>query len=371
MRAIPTVILLTIGCLVINLTGCQIGKPSLGSLTWWKKNDDLASKYVEPPSHQFSPSESAIVSDDPNLPPLPPDIEKTVESFQQEIDRSYRELAKDSQKANQELIESLEKGTSELMQIAEQPPTKSPVSTANATALIPMPTPQAKDFSNQTIAQNTVESNPTAQPSLGSNKSDAGSFKPGGGGSFQAYSTPQATTEDSNGFKLTPTEVPNYERVADKTFAPSTPGQLEPSKPTEPSPSSTFVPYKTEPSSGNPSIIPNLPKGLEPKATSTYPSTPHKPFEAPATNTNEQMVNAFIPNDTPELGNSVPPSSSENGINNGSFVPPNPAALPKLEPIPGSTLDILPAKKQGGYTPGSTGPLDDGGLSLPPIPGTQ
>lgn len=374
MRAKPTVILLAIGCLTINLTGCQIGKPSLGSLTWWKKNDELASKYVEPPSHQFSPSESAIVSDDPNLPPLPPDIEKTVDSFQQEIDRSYRELAKDSQKANRELIESLEKGTSELLKIAETTPEKTETISTSSNPLTPLASTDSQNLNTEPVADNsTIKPAPISA-------AKSGSFRPGGGGSFQAATATQTNPGDStiapfnegksNGFEPSKTTAPNYERLANNTFTPALPDaktlpnsseaspsfQVEPKTLPSPTPSNGFVPYAQNP--GTPTHIPQLPKGLEPAVTPDYPSTPHKPFESSEsqvstgmnqTDANAKMVDSFNP-----IGQAATKANS------GSFVPPTQNTIPKM--------------KQGSYTPGSissSGSLDNGELSLPPIPGAQ
>ncbi|MGI9518992.1 MAG: hypothetical protein ACR2NP_18210 [Pirellulaceae bacterium] len=76
----------------------------MNSLAFWRQNDRLGSEYIEPPAHQFSPSQTEMAStsndaagDDDSLPPLPPNVDRTMESFEQEVTDTYRQLAQQNQ----------------------------------------------------------------------------------------------------------------------------------------------------------------------------------------------------------------------------------------------------------------------------------
>ena len=108
--------LLVTGCLIFAFSGCQAGKLNMPKLAFWKKDEGLESKYIEPPSHQLTPSETKVAAntDDKDLPPLPPDIERTVDSFEKEVTRSYEQDAEKAARSIGCLLVSRKAGSDQL-----------------------------------------------------------------------------------------------------------------------------------------------------------------------------------------------------------------------------------------------------------------
>ncbi len=344
MRAITAGIILTTGCLFINLTGCQLGKPSLSSLAWWQNDSALASRYIEPPSHQFTPSESAVVSNDPALPPLPTDIQKTADSFEQEIARSYKELVKDSKQSNADLIAGLEKtqATEPLLpQTVPNPPEDLPQSTSPLSPL--------KDNSSAIAASDKT-------PNTGDFVPNASNGKP------QNNALPELTPhkkEVSSNNDFQPYKTPNYMTLAEDTLP-----QTEPEKFAAPvSRPEEVIPPATRNNEAPPRFADNSnfapAPTLTPKSTPNgtnadkYPSTPHKSFGAAA---------GAIPLNKQQ----IQPSQNEQFFDSLAKSPNAPApGAPTSTPNTSSSLHL---PTQGSYAPGSIStpsPIVPSQLKLP------
>lgn len=357
MRAITAGIILTTGCLFINLTGCQLGKPSLSSLAWWQNDTELASRYIEPPSHQFTPSESAVVSNDPALPPLPTDIQKTADSFEQEIARSYKELVKDSKQHNADLITSLEK-------------------TAPAKVLNPQTVPKPPEDLPQTQSPLAPRANNQSEFAISKETPDTGGFVPNSPrGQVQKSTTPltvenksSAVAIENQGSSFVPrndsgfqpsSKTPNYMRFAENTLPKLEPknsdsASLQPLEAKPPGAMSDEAPNRfADQSTLVPTPIPS-PKSMDNGTSNNpYPSTPHKSFgssvdaapntiQPSQTSQNEQLFDSF--GGTPSLP-----------IPNSQITPPSEA----------STLNL---PTQGSYAPGSIStpsPIAPSQLKLP------
>lgn len=355
MRVITAGIILTTSCLFVALTGCQMGKSPLASLAWWQKDDELASRYIEPPSHQFTPSDSAVVSDDPNLPPLPPDIEKTVDSFEQEVARSYRELARESEKAGDRLVgtarEVKEESKNMLMPAERKPPTSADF----ANPLTPRPSERYALNESAPKSSNSLQPKPTGT-------SGTGGFQPDG--------------------------MTQYEKLAQQSLQPKDPGTFSPSRPEARLPNAS-LPMKR----GNKNDFAFTPKSPANKIDTTTPLQPSRPNKQPVTEA--QQVNFEYPS-TPYQ--SFQPRGKNTTSTNASQMP-NPASLteqlvdtdsdsasnvvdatkdavgnlvPDLSPKAPAGLS-LQLQGQGSYAPGSIrapNPIDPAELVLPPATGS-
>lgn len=357
MRAITAGIILTTGCLFINLTGCQLGKPSLGSLAWWQNDTELASRYIEPPSHQFTPSESAVVSNDPDLPPLPTDIQKTADSFEQEIARSYKELVKDSKQHNADLITSLEKTAPAKVlnpQTVPNPPEDLPQ------AQSPL-APLADNQGEFAISKETPDTGGFVpnSPSEQLQKS-ATPLKPGNTGDSFVVGNQDSSfvPRNDSGFQPSP-ETPNYMRFAENllpNLEPKNPGSasLQPLEAKPPGAMGDEAPNGfTDQSTFVPTPIPS-PKSMDNgTSNNAYPSTPHKSFG----NSADAAPNTIQPSQA---------SQNEQLFDSFGGTPSLPIPSPQI--APSSEASTLNLPTQGSYAPGSIStpsPIVPSQLKLP------
>ncbi len=353
--------------LVVALCGCQAGKSPMGRLAWWKKDDALASKYVEPPSQNFTPSESALANDDSELPPLPPDIDKTVDSFGEEIARSYRELARDTEQARGEF-------SSSAAGVAAK--------TSSDGREKEKPTTSATEFSNPLI--------PRADDQLASQMRS-----PSANSGLEPLK-PSPTDSKDNEFKASP-GMTQYEKLAQRTLsfdadqmdAPrpeaKLPDTLSPLKPASsggfqpssgpvaqnPNPAGPFAPAAksaTAPTAADPSPSEGQHVNYE------YPSTPYHAFQPRngdgTSPTNSQLTEQVLDTAT-ESVNHVAGGTKHTfapaGFRAGGVVePPSPPASNSGNSTGG--MPTLNLQGQGSYAPGSVqapSSLNQGQFGLP------
>ena len=360
MRAITAGIILTTGCLFINLTGCKLGKPSLSSLAWWQNDTELASRYIEPPSHQFTPSESAVVSNDPALPPLPTDIQKTADSFEQEIARSYKELVKDSKQHNADLITSLEKTASAKVlepQTVPKPPEDLPQAQSPLAPLAPLANNQS-EFAIPKATPDTggfVPNSPNEQL-----QNRATPLKPVNSGDSFVVGNQDSSFVPRNDSSFQPSsETPNYMKVAENTLPNLEPkkldsASLQPLEAKPPGAMSDEAPSKfADQSTFVPTPVPS-PKSMDNgTSNNAYPSTPHKSFG----NSADAAPNTFQPSQT---------NRNEQLFNSFGGTPSLPIPNPQI--APSSETSTLNLPTQGSYAPGSIStpsPIVPSQLKLP------
>lgn len=366
-------------CLLVTFAGCQLGKSPLSSLAWWQKEDTLASKYVEPPSHQFTPSDSAVVSDDPDLPPLPPDIDKTVDSFEEDIARSYRDLARQSENEAKSIASRTREVQVDTRNISA-PPTRPPSSADFSNPLTPRASERYSANPDSSFGQGSQSRNSISKTASPSNKNDfmpsSGSESPGmtqyermaqqslqpkQGSTTRSPLTPSRTAQPSGQSPLQPSNgsdfrppstSPPSSSSSSGSFQPASSGSFQPMTPRQP-----VQPIST-------------PRALTPPAersqsTNEYPTTPYQSFQ-PRVDDVKQQSNQFVPgatspgsgNSSPSFGSSskgtpgvtdatkAPSGSFASGTTNGNFN----AAKPAGQTANGLSLNL---QGQGSYAPGS------------------
>jgi hypothetical protein len=332
MRSFPTAIILTICILIVASTGCQVGKSPVGNFAWWKKDDTLASRYIEPPSHQFTPSESAVVSDDPDLPPLPPDIEKTVETFEEDVARSYRELARQAGQISDKALDPVREATDKLEKLAVASD-----SAANSSEFLNPLVPRSVDSGGVTNDDPQAKAAMSEQPASGVSSTS---------NEFQPY---RAT--------------PRYEQLAQQTLQPLDPGALQAAEPQRSSTAAPLQPYPSGDSSpAGEFVVPDpgtfSPSWANSQATPLSPSRP----EAAAATADSQQVNYEYPSTPfPEFQPRMDePGDTPQTLTQG-------AATTTSSGLNSSGLE-LQLQGQGSYAPGSIrtpDPIDPGQLRLP------
>jgi hypothetical protein len=349
--------------LLIVATGCQSSRFSMPKLAFWKNNDQLASEYIEPPSHQFTPERTASADKESTLdtgdgPPTRPKTASTsgpsIDSFAEEVNRSWAQLEAKTQKKSNEVNQALVdtnnislpptgQGSEDLKQplmprylksddraLAAKSAAESTGNLAGDGTFAPMPASKSSPATRyEQLAGTTMSGPSTLQP--------APATSPGGRSEFSAES----------GFQ--PVAMTSRPSVA-----------MEPQGRTaEPAPfndSSRFEnPYmpqlQAEKSPTSPVSAPNTPKSLASAkpADPVYQSTPYKPFTA--------------------LADSATGSSPDTPVTeNASGTTNNPPNTPRLAQMPLS----LQLSGQGTYAPGSvrrpdslsTAPQSGGGSFL-------
>lgn len=338
MKSITAGKFLATGCLIIVFAGCQTGKPRfLGNLAWWQKNDTLASEYIEPPSHQFTPSESTVASDDTELPPLPPDIEKTVDSFEQDVARSYRELARQSGQSSDKIANDIRDIRLDGRNVNSVPASKPPASELSS--------PLTPRTGERFAANNSPERSESSSSRLQKTGRDTA----------KSNSNDFAPMSQSNTGGMT-----QYEKLAQQTLQPSgtrpTASTFSPSSsPLKPAASNDFAAQANrQPAAPSPPMTSNTAKitqSSQPDGMQVgyqYPSTPYQAFEAKAREPAQQTRQITEPD---RQSFEQPQSGAGSTLSSKSAT--------------GLTLQI---QGQGSYAPGSVrtpSPIDPNNLVLP------
>ena len=335
MKSITAGTILATGCLIVSLSGCQAGKSPLGNLAWWQKNDTLASEYIEPPSHQYTPTDSAVVSDDSDLPPLPPDIEKTVDSFEKDVARSYRELSRQSDKSLDRTSSAARDVAVDTRNVDRSPAYEMPT-TGASNPLTPLIRPSERFASKP-------ETPPESEPRL-------------------PIRTPYGSEQDSSTFSPDGQGRTQYEKIAGQTlqpFATTQAGSFDASRPEakipdfSPSVSSdiAFQPPTSSRTDGNggfseslnPATTSRTTESAAEQASQNYPATSYQSFEPRVKEADTQPVPSFIP----DLSATIPQNN--------------------LAPASASGMS-LQLQGQGSYAPGSVrapNPINPAQLTLP------
>ncbi len=254
MRSFNGFSLAIIGLAMLVLSGCQSGKLAMPKLAFWKNDaESLDDDYIEPPSHQFSPAkdeDSALAAtDDISEPPLKPTGKGSLDSFEEDLAETYKQL-----------------------QAQRTTPKTSPLS-SSSNANRPDPT---KGYASNT---------PT--------KPKYGSAPPYSG--FQTK-TPSSTSNNST---FSP-GTSSYEKIAKQSFAPGNPSKLSPLTPRSGTATTTGTVTTMNPQQDPAKRIQNPylqtpiadPIGTKPDNSvdapasyEQYPSTPYKPFQPRNTST--------------------------------------------------------------------------------------
>jgi hypothetical protein len=233
-------LLLAIILLSSIFSGCQSSGLTMPKLAFWKKDDKLDPSKLEPPSRQFTPAQTEVAEkgdeasklDSGDGPPVRPDIasaekgEKTMEEFEQEVNRTWAELANKTKTAEQEIVDNVAAAHNRA-QTAGNSINQAVVDTAN----VSMP-PASKSMDNngrpltpRYATSGMTSGNSQASLPSGSNNSSYGGF------------TPPSNSMASN-------STPAYERLA-----PSTAGGFNPLMPANTSTNSTPVQTPASPTS--------------------------------------------------------------------------------------------------------------------------
>ncbi len=313
-----TVTALSLAAMVIGSSGCQSGKLNMPGLAFWKKNDRLSPEYIEPPSHNFTPGETALAdtSDEPASQDGPPSrpgktelASESIESFAAEVNRSWEQLAEKTQASAAEHAGSVSEAMVDLENVS-MPPTGPMDVASSASPLVPRQVPEG---AGQPESRGT------------------------GDNQFQPY-TPAPTT--------------NYERLAARTLAPrqevpryaeSPPmaSQSAPDASLTPMASADIAAVETTPvGSGDAIRMRNPHSTTSPDSTASdvtaeqprYESTPYQPFQPRAT----EMADAAGPvTDSPSSLASIPATLQLSG--QGSYAP---GSVRRPDPIQPENLTI-------------------------------
>ena len=342
-------IILCTSCIVVSFSGCQAGKLNMQQLAFWKKNDTLDSRYIEPPSHQLTPSDTRVAgnSDDSNLPPLPPDINRTADKFESEVTKSYQELAQQTKESENRFANSLADAEQKTRSaINEKLPSRSSYSSGLDNVAEPnfnnplTPKPINRNRPNTQIAQRSVDAMPPS----------SGSFRP------RPTSAKSSPTISNAGM----TEYEKLAQLDSGQLKPSTSGELPKiNYPTSNSPlkpnnqlaqnsQSIQNPYSTTRPKSDRSLqavtgasqatqanqsLPS-PSGSSRQVNYEYPSTPYQPYNVKSQDSNLATTNTLNPS-----SHTTSPLKPNNSITSPSMT--------------SSSTMKLDISGQGSYAPGS------------------
>ena len=281
-----TIGVLSLATVVLALSGCQAGKlnlPQVSDLAFWKKSDTLASRYVEPPAHQFTPSDAGLASADGDLPPLPPDVEKTAESFEAEVSRSYEQLARQTNQARERFEDQVRQLESNAEQVVEDVTPKFG-SSAYSNPLTPRHSlaatnnqgfqPQGNEGSqsrNEGSAPRNEGSAARNEGSVAGNEGSAGRNE----GSAARNSTFTPATNPAPGPGLT-----EYEKIAQNGLQPYPTSSATPSNPSGFQPASDASGFRP-PSAGN---LTSTTPAQQPASSFAQSTTPKPPMNEGSSN---------------------------------------------------------------------------------------
>lgn len=326
------------GCLlstitIVGLSGCQAGKLNMPNLAFWNKNDQLASEYVEPPSHNFTPGDTELAAtsapaDNGQGPPARPEsaVESpSLEAFAEKVNQSLDQL---------------------------EPPAgnPAPVSTfATADPVAP---------SSQATAPPTGDTGFSAPLVPRKVSRFANQLSPSGSGG-------PSPADDQNRFQPGPVNSPpltNYERLAASTLS--------------------GPPPVSEP----PVSRGELPEGLSSNVPEALQAPPLKPESRPLAEQAVEMQNPYAgpPRQAAAPGGSpsayaTTPYKSFNSLNpetDQQIAPQNPEIAPQnpVNEAPANPGDTVPAtlrlSGQGSYAPGSIRRPDPVQPTTPQVPRT-
>ena len=357
-----TVRLLVTGCLVCLMTGCQAGKLNMNSLAFWRKNDQFDSNYIEPPAHKFTPGQTEVAAntsdsapDDDTLPPLPPNVDRTMESFEEEVTRTYQELAQQNTSTQQNTLAPRGSNSIQPVDVDTSHVSSPPAGFGNSEFNSPL-TPRASDNNSATVSAPANSNDFVPLSPAGSDDSDTPQYerlaqqmlepaRPPANVEQPPVSMPEIRTPEMSNplspaqggdFAASPSQpAPSAQRVQNPYASSRTQTPAQPLQP------------RTPPQVAAQTTTPPAQPSANPVTPDQYPTTPYRAFEPDQLAGNAQATT--IPSPEPATMPD-PPASTQQMANNGTG---------------GLTLQL---QGQGTYAPGSVRPpdaLDPGSLQLP------
>ncbi len=299
--------------MIVLAGGCQSSRLNMPGLAFWKSNDRLAPEYIEPPSHQFNPGDTALVDtrnatekkaniDSGDGPPARPSPSKSangsLEAFAADVDRSWEQLAEQTRASADKHSDAMNQAMVDMGNISKPP-------LANGGS-------QNMDFAGTSPSRGTSTAPPMSETRTGNEI--------------------QRTPVSSAALQPGPGTTSTYERIASQTLSPLTPATSSTSVAIPPPPGSPMS--ASTGAQDNSSLAGST-------ASPTYGSTPYPAFQ-PRSDMTASAANGDTSVSTTASGKNSSMSTSLNVLASTSGMVPS-SGIPSMLSLSG----------QGTYAPGS------------------